>query len=191
MPVPEGAIRLGENVVEIETEFKRTTNIEALYLLGDFGVSMGADCVNTVTEMPATITMEGLQRGVLPLYTGRITYEVTPEIYGECVGKDARRVMISIPHATGALVDVSCGETTQRIMWEPYTADVTDAVRAGRIIEITLVNTRRNVFGPMHILPPECRTCSPGSFITKGEKWSDEYTFIEAMLGDVKFISGD
>ncbi len=191
MPVPEGAIRLGENVVEIETEFKRTTNIEALYLLGDFGVSMGADCVNTVTEMPATITMEGLQRGVLPFYTGRITYEVTPEIYGECVDKDARRVMISIPHATGALVDVSCGETTQRIMWEPYTADVTDAVRAGRTIEITMVNTRRNVFGPMHILPPECRTCSPGSFITKGEKWSDEYTFIEARLGDVKFISGD
>lgn len=31
----------------------------------------------------------------------------------------------------------------------------------------------------------------PGQLITKGEKWSDEYTFIEARLGDVKFISGD
>ena len=180
MPVPEGAIRLGENVVEIETEFKRTTNIEALYLLGDFGVSMGADCVNTVTKMPATITMEEPAARRTAVHTGRITYEVTPEIYGECVGKDARRVMISIPHATGALVDVSCGETTQRIMWEPYTADVTDAVRAGRTIEITLVNTRAAT-----CLARYCY-CRPNTVPVAGQLYNQrtksgaKYTFIEA-----------
>lgn len=188
MPVPKGAIRLGENVVRIEVDFKRTTNVEALYLLGDFGVRMGEGCVNIVTALPKTLSMDALQRERLPFYTGRITYSVKPENYRSCVNSKANRVLIRVKSATGALVDVSDGKEVKHILWEPYTADVTEAVRNGRTIYITLVNTRRNVFGPMHILPKECRICHPGSFTTTGSEWSDAYTFIDATLGNVEFI---
>ena len=191
MPVPDGALRLGENVVEIEVEFKRTTNVEALYLLGNFGVRLGADCVNTLTALPETLPMNGAAERGLPFYTGRITYEIPAARYAECVDKSARRVKLRVPHAVGALTVVDDGERVQRLFCEPFEADVTDAVRAGRALKLTLVNTRRNVFGPMHVLPAECRICGPEHFVTTGDRWSDAYTFVPAGLGEVQFVSGD
>ena len=38
MRIPRSALRLGVNEVTVEVDFMRTTNIEAVYLLGDFGV---------------------------------------------------------------------------------------------------------------------------------------------------------
>ena len=188
-PVPEGALRLGENVVEIEVEFKRTTNVEALYLLGNFGVRAGADCVNTVTSLPGTLPLNGTAERGLPFYTGRITYEIPASRYADCVDESARRVKLRVPRAVGALTAVDDGERTQRLFCEPFEADVTGAVRAGRTLKLTLVNTRRNVFGPMHVLPAECRVCGPEHFVTDGDQWSDSYTFVPAGLGEVEFVS--
>ena len=81
------------------------------------------------------------------------------------------------------------GERVQRLFCEPFEADVTGAVRAGRTLKLTLVNTRRNVFGPMHVLPAECRVCGPEHFVTDGDQWSDSYTFVPAGLGEVEFVS--
>lgn len=188
-PVPEGALRLGENVVEIEVEFKRTTNVEALYLLGNFGVRAGADCVNTVTSLPGTLPLNGTAEKGLPFYTGRITYEIPASRYADCVDESARRVKLRVPRAVGALTAVDDGKRTQRLFCEPFEADVTGAVRAGRTLKLTLVNTRRNVFGPMHVLPAECRVCGPEHFVTDGDQWSDSYTFVPAGLGEVEFVS--
>ena len=188
-PVPEGALRLGENVVEIEVEFKRTTNVEALYLLGNFGVRAGADCVNTVTSLPGTLPLNGTAERGLPFYTGRITYEIPASRYADCVDESARRVKLRVPRAVGALTAVDDGKRTQRLFCEPFEADVTGAVRAGRTLKLTLVNTRRNVFGPMHVLPAECRVCGPEHFVTDGDQWSDSYTFVPAGLGEVEFVS--
>ncbi len=188
-PVPEGALRLGENVVEIEVEFKRTTNVEALYLLGNFGVRAGADCVNTVTSLPGMLPLNGTAERGLPFYTGRITYEIPASRYADCVDESARRVKLRVPRAVGALTAVDDGKRTQRLFCEPFEADVTGAVRAGRTLKLTLVNTRRNVFGPMHVLPAECRVCGPEHFVTDGDQWSDSYTFVPAGLGEVEFVS--
>ena len=188
-PVPEGALRLGENVVEIEVEFKRTTNVEALYLLGNFGVRAGADCVNTLTALPGTLPLNGTAERGLPFYTGRITYEIPASRYADCVDESARRVKLRVPRAVGALTAVDDGKRTQRLFCEPFEADVTGAVRAGRTLKLTLVNTRRNVFGPMHVLPAECRVCGPEHFVTDGDQWSDSYTFVPAGLGEVEFVS--
>ena len=38
MRIPAGALRLGRNTVTVRVSFMRTTNIEALYLVGEFGV---------------------------------------------------------------------------------------------------------------------------------------------------------
>ena len=189
MPVPEGALRPGENVVEIEVEFRRTTNVEALYLLGNFGVRAGADCVNTLAALPGTLPLNGTAEKGLPFYTGRITYEIPASRYAECVDEGARRVKLRVPHAVGALSAVDDGERVQRLFCEPFEADMTNAVRAGRTLKLTLVNTRRNVFGPMHVLPAECRVCGPEHFVTSGDQWSDSYTFVPAGLGEVEFVS--
>ena len=84
---------------------------------------------------------------------------------------------------TGALVKVAAaGEETQLLLWDPYTADVTEAVRAGKTIEVTVVGTRRNVFGPLHLVPAIHGAYGPGHFVTEGGAWSDDYVFVDSAL---------
>ena len=66
--------------------------------------------------------------------------------------------------------------------WDPYEADVTDAVKAGAPIDVTVVGTRKNLFGPLHQLPKIASSYGPTSFVTHGEKWTDDYALIDSGL---------
>ena len=64
----------------------------------------------------------------------------------------------------------------------PYKADVTDAVRGGKTLRVTLVGTRRNLFGPLHYAPRFYKGCGPERFTTKGANWTDNYALIDSGL---------
>jgi hypothetical protein len=66
--------------------------------------------------------------------------------------------------------------------WEPYEADVTEAYRAGAPIDVTVVGTRRNVFGPLHQTTKIAPACGPGNFVTGGAAWCDTYSLIDSGL---------
>ena len=73
------------------------------------------------------------------------------------------------------------GKTTV-LGWDPYEADVTDAVRAGAPIDVTVVGTRRNVFGPLHEIPRLNGAYGPGNFVTGGKHWTDDYSLLDSGL---------
>ena len=83
---------------------------------------------------------------------------------------------------------VEYGDCKHRIAWEPYTADITEAVRNQLPLRITLVNSRRNSFGPLHIVPVIQAAYGPEHFLTAGDKWSDDYSLIEAKIGEIRFL---
>lgn len=182
MKIPAGALKKGRNVVTARVNFKRTTNVEALYLLGDFGVRVqGRSC--TLTELPKKIGCGNYDGYGLPFYTGNVTYHVAPELYRDCAElADAERVLLTPLRFTGGCAKVTAQEKTTVLAWEPYEADVTQAVRAGEKIEVTVVGTRRNVFGPLHQVPKIAPACGPGEFMTTGEKWTDDYSLIDSGL---------
>ena len=79
------------------------------------------------------------------------------------------------------------GENGQRILaWNPYEADITDYVLAGRGVEVTLIPSRRNMFGPLHMVPEVVDALGPQHFVTVGEMWDDDYRLVESRLGDVE-----
>jgi len=105
------------------------------------------------------------------------------------VNVNAERICMQIPECSGALACVEVSGKNIPVAWEPYMVDITEAVRSKQPIRVTLVNTRRNTFGPLHIVPTRLGGYGPGEFITTGERWHDEYSFVEASIGRIIFRS--
>ena len=187
MKVPAEALRLGENVITVVTDFKRTTNIEAIYLLGQFGVIAKAGA-SVLTDMPQTMPLTDMTQRNLPFYSGRATLVIPESVYGQLVDKTAKKILVKIPEATGTLVSIEQAGVKQAIAWEPWMADITETVKKGDDLRITLVNSRRNSFGPLHCVPTLCYTYGPGEFVTEGERFSDAYAQVPAAIGEVSFI---
>ncbi|MBQ8577481.1 MAG: hypothetical protein IJ449_05890 [Clostridia bacterium] len=183
MPVPKSALKKGRNTVTLTCDFMRTTNLEALYLIGDFGVRIDGH-TRTLTTLPATIANENLENANLPFYTGEVTYLLTPEMYADMLNPDdGARILLSPEAFTGSLVRITAdGMDEIRLCWDPYEADVTEVVRAKKTIRVTVVGTRRNVFGPLHLVPAIHGAYGPGHFVTGGDAWSDDYVLIDSAL---------
>ncbi len=184
MKVPAGTLKQGRNLVTVDVTFMRTTNIEALYLIGDFGVALDGR-TRTLTDLPDQVGCENFEAYCLPFYTGCMTYHLTPEQYRGLLNEDyetADRIVLSPLSFTGGCVKVTALGRTQVLGWDPYEADVTAAVRAGAPIDVTVVGTRRNVFGPLHQVPRLDGAYGPGNFVTGGQGWTDDYSLLDSGL---------
>lgn len=189
MMIPEGALKIGKNTVTVDVTFMRTTNVEALYIVGDFGVRIEGR-KRSLTASPELIGCENYASYGMPFYTGSITYRLTAEHYADVLGSDgneADRIVISPEHFTGSCVKVTAHGKTTVLGWDPYEADVTEAYRAGAPIDITVVGTRRNLFGPLHQYPVIVGAYGPGNFVTDGDAWMDGYSLIDSGLTGIVF----
>lgn len=184
MYIPEGVLHTGTNTVTVDVSFMRTTNIECLFLVGEFGVKIDGR-QRTLTDIPDRIGCENFEEYNMPFYTGSMTYHLTPEAVKQALGdnvRDGARVVLSPEAFTGGCVKVTALGSTSVLGWEPYEADVTEAVRAGAPIDVTVVGTRRNVFGPLHQIPKLDGAYGPGNFTTGGKGWTDDYSLLDSGL---------
>ena len=161
LEVPEGALKLGENVVTLTTEFRRDSELEAIYLLGDFGVRLNGP-KRTIIPLPEALAIGDVCEQGLPFYSGCVTYHL-PAFEG----------VLELPEIGGACVRVN-GQTNP---WPPYTSRMT-----GEGCEVTVVLTRRNLFGPLHLVPKQQAAYGPGHWVTEGGNWSDDYQLYPSGL---------
>ena len=159
--MPEGALKLGENVVTLTTEFRRDSDLEAIYLLGDFGVRLNGP-KRTIIPLPEALAIGDVCEQGLPFYSGCVTYHL-PAFEG----------VLELPEIGGACVRVN-GQT---IPWPPYTSRMT-----GEGCEVTVVLTRRNLFGPLHLVPKQQAAYGPGHWVTEGGNWSNDYQLYPSGL---------
>lgn len=186
MYIPEGALKIGRNVVTIRVNFMRTTNIEALYLVGDFGVALSNTNQRTLIAAPTQMGLGNYANYAMPFYTGSMTYRILPEMYEGLEIGEGDRVMLSAKF-TGGCFKVITEQGTKVVGWDPYLADVTEAVKKGQSIDLCVVGTRKNVFGPLHQLPAIAGACGPGNFVTGGPAWTDEYVLIDSGASQISF----
>ena len=184
MKIPAGALKQGRNEVTIDVTFMRTTNIEALYLVGDFGVKLDGR-KRTLVGVPAVMGCDNYSTYDMPFFTGNLTFTIAPNVYKGILGdasKDADRIVLTPKEFTGACVRVSAGSNATVLSWEPYEADITEAYRQGLPLVVTVMGLRTNVFGPLHQLPKPAGICSPGDFVTTGDWWTDDYSLLKSGL---------
>ena len=188
MPVPEGVLKPGVNTVSVDLRFLRTSNVESLYLVGDFGVKLSGRR-RTLTTLPETVGCGNYEGYRLPFYSGNLTYRLSAEDYAPLVKDlpDADRIVLTPEDFTGACVKVTSAGKTETLGWEPFAADVTDAVRNKEPIEVTVVGTRINLFGPLHEKEKPAWACGPDSYLTSGEHWTDDYSLLDSGLRGFTF----
>lgn len=165
------------------------TEIESIYLIGDFGVAPQA-------AQPATMDTERNQRGYLepmpvhwfegftigeepaqaagdltpqgyPFFAGRLRLTQTFELPDRPAGQ---RIILQFAKTEAQVLQVEVnGQPLPPVVWKPLEVDITDAVQAGtNTLSITVVNSLRNLLGPHHHVKGEMVSVGPGTFTGAG-----------------------
>lgn len=66
--------------------------------------------------------------------------------------------------------------------WKPFSTDLEGLVDENGFVVVEWVLTRRNTFGPLHLVPVQQDSIDPQRFRSSGSEWSDEYQLIPVGL---------
>jgi len=192
-----GAVRAGRNEIMLSGILARDTELESVYVIGDFGVAghrLGEENRLTgqvfdrytpefrVTDLPHYIRAKGNSDGLsidltaqgLPFFAGRATLRQTvtlPPLQG--------RTRLEVHNLRAAVAHVGMnGQHMGAIAWRPHRVDVSAGLRPGEnVIEIELVGTLRNLLGPHHLVGGDLDWTGPGEFLDKS-RWTDDYILV-------------
>jgi len=166
--IPLGTLPQGISTIEICLPFGQRTNVEWCYLLGDFGVYLAGEA-RLIVARPEKLGFDSVVGQMLPHYGGNIAYELPVETHGG-------RLCVTVPHYAGAAIRVSVdGQTIGHVAYPPYKLDLGIWDAGHHTITLTLLGTRENCFGPLHMADLEDHWIEPQSWRTTGAKWTDSY----------------
>ncbi|MEI8207347.1 MAG: hypothetical protein WCG03_10755, partial [Kiritimatiellales bacterium] len=161
--IPNGFLRRGKNEIVLKTCYKENSNLEAIYLLGDFGVQL-AGTVRKIVPRIGKVEIGDICAQGLPFYSGSITYRIP---------WPGRAKRLRLPSIGGACAKVN----GQLLGWDPFEADV-----SGDVAEIEIILTRRNTFGPLHDAVKGRMHTGPDHWLTEGADFSPKPILIPSGL---------
>ena len=163
--IPQEQLCKGANEIVLRTRYTGNSSLEAIYLLGEFGVRLDG-VQRSLVPLAKQVEVGDLCAQGLPFYSGRIIYEVP-------VPENSTRLELPGIGAACAVVN------DQALGWDPFEADISDC---GARVDVELVLTRRNTFGPLHDPIPNRPYVAPDSFVTEGDEFTSECVFVETGL---------
>lgn len=217
------AIAVGDNIIRLSVDFVQSkevyenikkslifeseknkltydTEIEAIYLIGDFGVKtpgsftvLPKQAVRyegdfAVTKRPAVVREGSLAEQGFPFFAGRVVLKSIVSLKAdECEG---RSLCFTERCATIVKVRVN-GKDAGTILWQPYEADLSGLLHEGdNELEVELVGNLRNLLGPHHLSSGESYAVGPHCFFEysdiwaggKNPDWNDGYVFVKSGL---------
>lgn len=161
------SIRKGNNVLVFRTMYADDTVLEAVHVLGEFGVFQ-----NRIGPKPQIIHYGDIRPQGFPYYGGKIRYHFEKNV--------TEPSCLRLNGLYGAGV-IKVNNTI--VPWAPYVARVEPC----QTITVELVLTRRNTFGPLHYLPAVPDGLSPACFVPEGEHQTDSYVTLPCGLERTEF----
>ncbi len=193
-------IRKGINVVDMQLDFRPAiddsetalerygTEIESIYLFGDFGVkgigyqtSMNSQRNNNNTFIARPV--HGFQSFAITAENQQSRGDVTPEGYPFYAGafmltqqftfgskEEITNYKIEFPNTEAiAMVVELNGQVLDTLCWAPFETDITSALKEGEnILSVKMVNSLRNLMGPHHNRNAEMIKVGPANFTGAG-----------------------
>jgi hypothetical protein len=171
------SIKKGENELVIEMPFGERVDLEASYIVGEFGVKILGDAA-VITKKPEKLFFGDVATQGFSFYGGNIDY--TGSVF---LDKDGD-ITLSAPHYRGALIGVSVdGERVGRIAFQPYRLTVKNLSKGKHKITFTLFGTRYNTFSALHNLNADKKRVyiGPDFWRAEGDAFSYEYASIRPL----------
>ncbi len=180
-PLPRFVFRPGLNEITLETNFTPETDLEAIYLAGNFGVSLEGP-IPSLIRLPSHLAAGDVAAQGLPFYSGRITYRLPVP---QSLRNNGNAYRLQIGRYGGAVARVrtsQCG-VDSIVAFPPYEAELPgSALKENSELLCDIWLTRRNTFGPLHLLPQEQPHIGPMSFRTKDAEFTEKYVLVPAGL---------
>ena len=172
--IPIGAhARQGPNTITLEGVTSLDMEIEACYVIGDFGVEQG-DGGFRLVAVPTQAQSGDLTHQGLPFYAGRV--RLSQQVQVARNGSAAALALDGLD-ATVAIVRVN-GQEAGTIVWRPHELDISSHLFEGdNTLELELVCTLHNLLGPHHHRDGEILAVSPATF-SDWLNWTDDYNFV-------------
>ncbi|OHB60790.1 MAG: hypothetical protein A2Y12_16100 [Planctomycetes bacterium GWF2_42_9] len=162
-------LKIGKNTITLQTQFVDSTNLEAIYLRGKFGVQL-CGTKRIITDLPQALQTGTITEQGLPFYSGKIAYILDLKKYI----KQGNRVWLEFPDFQGACITISSPKNSVIITSPPHSAEITEMLNHSSIVRAQLVLTRKNTFGPLHYVPANSGSHGPEDFLSEGEHYSPE-----------------
>jgi hypothetical protein len=173
-------VRKGDNSITLDfTASAETTDVEEVYLLGDFGV-WNHNGKYVVGKEPETLAAGSWVDQGYPFYSGTMRYHLT---------FDGTYRWLDLSDSAGSLLRLTVnGGQAQVLPWRPWVVDVSDSLKPGtNKIEVDVVSSLNNSFGPLHHKNGDLKSASPADFRVNPNFWTDEYHFATyGLLGPVR-----
>ncbi|MDH4271959.1 MAG: glycosyl hydrolase, partial [Candidatus Aminicenantes bacterium] len=152
----------GRNGVTLQASpFTVHTELEPVYILGEFSLEGGENGFLLVPEGPLTLGPWSEQGR--PLYPGGMSYSKTYTLSQPEPGKE--RTVVKLGKWLGSVAEVKVdGKSAGFIVSAPFELDVTDFLSAGQnTVTVIIFGTLKNTLGPHHN-NPALGTAWPGMF---------------------------
>jgi len=164
------AIVPGVNELIVTVPYGKKVNLEAMYLLGQFGVEVrGVHC--TLTPLPETIAFGDITHQGFPFYGGNLTYHLKAKL---APGRYALKVSAYRAHLLRISVD---GADKGVLAYAPYSLDFAVNDCGEHSIDVKAFGCRVNTFGQVHHAGGKyLRWWGPGSWRTVEDEWTYEYS---------------
>lgn len=177
--IPLGGAAAGENILEVHIPYHANVNVEAMYLLGDFGVKVRG-CRAVLTEPVRELAFGDICTQGLPFYGGNLSCRLPLEL------AEDGTLTVGLTKFRNPLIEVSLtgnGETRKRkIFKSPYRAVFEGVKKGAYSLEFKVYGNRKNTFGQLHNCSGNPMWCGPDGWRSAGENWAYEYQLTETGI---------
>jgi hypothetical protein len=165
----------GKNILTLEGQFDRLADLETLFILGAFGAETDGKNVS-ITKLPNKLDLGSWLEQGLPFYSGNVIYRTTFDFqpsYGE-------KYLFKLPKFAGTAAEITLnGKEPFLVAWPEYQFDCTGLLQPGKnTIDLKILGSRRNAFGPLHLAVEKPQWTGPAEFLYNAENpqdWQDEF----------------
>lgn len=171
-----GQLRKGENELIAEIPYNAKRNVEALYLLGNFGVRVQGGRAEVIEPVTA-LSFGDITRQGLPFYGGNVTYHISAEMTEE-----AFLALETTMFRNPVLKAVLDGKEAGYICYSPYRLELGKVNEGMHKIDLTAFGNRVNTFGTIHNCNRTEDWIGPNAWRTEGSSWAYEYQLRETGL---------
>ncbi|CZT44689.1 uncharacterized protein RSE6_04893 [Rhynchosporium secalis] len=195
LPIPGNTIRRGTNTLTITFPFGILTNIERIYILGDFAVQLNRDDPGPSNKLLAPLDMSDLSWGDittqgLPFYVGNLIYNYQfslprpPPSHLPLSAPSTKEMKLTlrVPEFSSPVLVVHSSSSRAhktkklgRIAFQPHTLSLGTFSSGTHHISITAYGNRYNAFGHLHLTDGATDQCWPDIWRTEGVWWTDNY----------------
>ncbi len=158
-------IKLGVNVIDFGLQYDYLSEIEAAYLIGDFGVRFPNPFEPELCAEPAILFNGSWTRQGYPFYAGSMIYRTQLKLDKRQIAQE--RIFLQLWNPAGILFRVHLnGEPAGDLLWRPWRIDIGRLAKPGKNeLEIEVVSSMQNSHGPLHLKDGDARTWQgPESF---------------------------